>query len=118
MESGGGMTEWSGNHRDPNRQTSRATTREPLTMCKPVIAIIVTGLLIVLTISGPVSCAGQSEALIEAARKGDLKQVQELLDKGANVSARMDKGKTALKIAQEDGHAEIVELLKAHGAKE
>ena len=39
-----------------------------------------------------------------------------LLDKGADVEARDDRGRTALMTAAELGHAEIVELLLRHGA--
>ncbi len=38
--------------------------------------------------------------------------------KGADASAKSKNGWTALEIAQEKGHKEIVELLKAHGAKD
>ena len=41
-----------------------------------------------------------------------------LIDKGAEVNARAKDGKTALGLAQEEGHAEVVKLLKAAGAKE
>ncbi len=41
-----------------------------------------------------------------------------LLDDGAQVNAKDDKGRTALNIAQEKDYTQIVELFKAHGAKE
>jgi len=41
-----------------------------------------------------------------------------LLVKGANLNAREEKGKTPLEVAKEEGHKEIVELLRKHGAKE
>ncbi len=45
--------------------------------------------------------------------KGEL-----LLHRGADINVRDPFDYTALKIAQRQGHKEIVELLKAHGAKE
>jgi len=41
-----------------------------------------------------------------------------LLDAGADVNEKTDNGRSALLIAEEEGHTEIVELLKAAGAKE
>jgi hypothetical protein len=55
-------------------------------MSRITSATVITGLLVVLTIS---ACnAGPSEGLLEAAQKGNLRQVQELLDKGADVNPR------------------------------
>jgi ankyrin repeat protein/beta-lactamase regulating signal transducer with metallopeptidase domain len=49
----------------------------------------------------------------------DYKKVAELLiSYGANVNTKDWDGKTPLCLAQETGHAQIVELLKRHGAKE
>jgi len=48
----------------------------------------------------------------------DPQTVKLLLQKGADVNAQDKYGETALKRAQRRGHKEIVELLKAHGAKE
>jgi ankyrin repeat protein len=39
------------------------------------------------------------------------------VEKGGDVNARTADGKTALKIAVEKGNKEVVECLKAHGAK-
>jgi ankyrin repeat protein len=48
----------------------------------------------------------------------DPEVVKVLLQHGADVNARTDDGWTALKRAQKGGTPEIVEVLKAHGAKE
>jgi ankyrin repeat protein len=56
--------------------------------------------------------------LMTAARMGNIKIVQALLAKGADVSARDSQGKTARMLATERGNAKMVELLKQAGAKE
>jgi len=40
-----------------------------------------------------------------------------LLEHGADVEAKGNDGETALQIAAERGHDEVVELLREHGAK-
>ena len=40
-----------------------------------------------------------------------------LLKNGANVNAKMNGGETPLSLAKANGHARMVELLKANGAK-
>ena len=40
-----------------------------------------------------------------------------LLKNGANVNAKANDGRTPLSVAKEKGHARMVELLKANGAK-
>ena len=42
--------------------------------------------------------------------------VRDLLDRGARVDDADDRGRTALMIAAERGHAEVAKLLLAHGA--
>jgi ankyrin repeat protein len=55
--------------------------------------------------------------LMEAVENNNLEEVRLLLDKGADVTARPN-GRTALTIAQKKGRKEIVEILRAHGAKD
>ena len=54
---------------------------------------------------------------MEAAHHGSPAVVKLLLEKGADVNAANKKGATALKLAQQKKHAEIVKMLKAAGAK-
>uniref|UniRef100_A0A7V6CNA6 Ankyrin repeat domain-containing protein n=1 Tax=candidate division WOR-3 bacterium TaxID=2052148 RepID=A0A7V6CNA6_UNCW3 len=56
--------------------------------------------------------------LLNACKDGDLEKVKQLLESRADVNARNKDGKTALRIALEEGHKEIVKLLKSYGAKE
>lgn len=65
---------------------------------------------VVVTIISCPSCDRNSPHLLEV--------VKVLLASGADVNARTDKGMTALGYALETGKTEVVELLKAHGAKE
>jgi hypothetical protein len=54
--------------------------------------------------------------LHRASYYGPLEVVRLLLEHGADVEAKYD-GKTALQVAAEEGHDEVVELLREHGAK-
>jgi ankyrin repeat protein len=60
--------------------------------------------------------ASQGEALMEAALKGNLKHVQDLLDKGVDVNAKDKDGKTPLMAAAVRGQLEVVKLLLEKGA--
>ncbi len=52
-------------------------------------------------------------ALMGAALAGDLRMVQALLDRGADVQARLQEtNKSAVTIAEKHGHAEIARLLR------
>ncbi len=56
-------------------------------------------------------------ALMLAASSGESDLARALLSKGADVTAKFrESGKTALDLAKERGHTEIVELLQAAGA--
>jgi len=50
--------------------------------------------------------------LMYAAREGDLRVVKFLVGKGAKVNAQSKEGETALKLAEKEGHAEVVKFLK------
>ena len=52
----------------------------------------------------------------DAVRRGDVRDICDLLDRGADVDARNRHGQTALMLAAHDGHCEVVEALIAHGA--
>jgi ankyrin repeat protein len=94
---------------------------EKFIMLKPVIVIIVTGLLTLLTIgcsvNNSVDYLAQNSALVVAASANDFKQVQNLLKKGADVNARSGKfAETALTEASAGGHIDVVRLLLEKGA--
>jgi len=55
--------------------------------------------------------------LIFAAREGNKEAVKFLLDHGADPNAENEQGDTPLALAEKQGHAEVVAMLKAHGAK-
>ncbi|MGO9118414.1 MAG: ankyrin repeat domain-containing protein [Desulfomonilaceae bacterium] len=77
---------------------------------KPWLALIlIFGLL-------PLVCSAQAsfpldEALMGAARRGDLQRVKTLLERGADVKAKDEKGTTALMASAEEGHLETMNLL-------
>jgi ankyrin repeat protein len=52
-----------------------------------------------------------------AARRGNLKVVKFLIDKGADINAKDEDGETPLSLASAISHPEIIQYLKAHGAK-
>ena len=86
------------------------------------ICIVSTVLLIFLSVFCSASFGEeQDQALIEAARKGDSKQVQDFLDKGADVNRPFRQAKgilgwTPLIEASFKGHLEIAKLLLDRGA--
>src|SRR5688572_23763380 len=55
--------------------------------------------------------------LLDAARAGDVREVQRLLDGGASVKARNRFGATPLFLAARGGHTAIVRVLLAAGAE-
>jgi len=57
-----------------------------------------------------------ADPIPDAARDGDLAGVQAELDKGVDVNAKDESGKTPLHQATFNGHKEVVELLIAKGA--
>ncbi len=61
---------------------------------------------------------GWSLEAMGAALEGNMEIVRVLIDKGADVRAKAENGDTALQWGLRIGSKEIVELLRAHGAKE
>lgn len=56
------------------------------------------------------------EPLHEAAKKGDMEQINQLIEKGATVDAVDEYSNTPLYIAVGQGHKDVVELLILKGA--
>lgn len=67
------------------------------------------GLLFLFSLAG---CAN----LIDKSMEGDASAVRSLLEGGADVHARDEKGRTALYYAAESGHLDVVQALLDHGA--
>lgn len=60
---------------------------------------------------------GKDGALFRAAARGVPDMARELIDRGANVNARSNRGITPLHRAAQNGHVEIVEMLLDGGAE-
>ena len=52
----------------------------------------------------------------EAIKRGDVQNILELLDRGTDVNVRDRHGQTALMLAAQAGHRQVVEALIAHKA--
>lgn len=63
-------------------------------------------------------CASKTSSLLLAAESGDVAKIDALFAKGADVNAKTYDGFTALFVASQGGHSEIVKLLQTAGAKE
>ena len=59
-----------------------------------------------------------TKSLHQAAADGDIEQVKSLIAKGVDINARDNEGRTALTLAKEKEHEEIVLLLRMNKAKE
>jgi beta-lactamase regulating signal transducer with metallopeptidase domain len=62
--------------------------------------------------------AKSAVALHQAAADGDIERVKSLIAKGVDINARDKEGRTALTLAKEKEHKEIVRLLRMHEARE
>lgn len=60
----------------------------------------------------------QFPALVGAAARGHVEVVELLLRRGANPSLRNSDGRSALRLARENGHKEVLELLETYGGEE
>jgi beta-lactamase regulating signal transducer with metallopeptidase domain len=101
--------------------------------CKRPSLVAVIVLLLAALVTVPIGCGltrrAKSEtateleakpigALHKAAADGDIEQVISLIAKGVDINARDNEGRTALTLAKEKEHEEIVILLRMHEAKE
>jgi outer membrane protein assembly factor BamB/ankyrin repeat protein len=81
--------------------------------------ILLIGISVSVGLGTPASLAAAEttkEALWAAARTGDVKALEELLAKGADVNAKNEIGISALWLATSKGHLEAVKLLLKHKA--
>ena len=62
--------------------------------------------------------AKSTTALHRAVANGDIEQVKSLIANGVDINAKDNEGRTALTLAKEKEHKEIVMLLRMHEAKE
>jgi hypothetical protein len=74
------------------------------------------GLLVLAAVLGPPLSGELSEQLWDAARKGDASAVGALIAKGVDVNAKGRYDVTALHLAADTGHLEVVRLLIRHKA--
>jgi len=84
--------------------------RTPVLICFLAFAAI--GLAVL--ISG---CQDKNQAFLAAAKDGNLADVRDLLEKGAEIGARGPDGRTALALASQKGHLNVVKLLLDKGAE-
>lgn len=81
--------------------------------------VMLRALLLTLLFIVPLSCTSYTSSgteLMEAAGKGDISRVNELLAKGADVNIKNNDGQTALMFASDRGHVETVKVLMDKGA--
>jgi ankyrin repeat protein len=60
----------------------------------------------------------EGTALMLAAKLGYYDIAKQLIDNGADVNLVDASGCTALRVAEREGHGQIVELIRSHGAAE
>jgi hypothetical protein len=71
---------------------------------------------VVAAVALPVRADDRAEELFAAARRGDAKAVEILLDAGVDVKSTTPYGATALHFAADKGHVEVVKVLLKHKA--
>jgi ankyrin repeat protein len=111
-----GNTKGRARHLTPERFTMMFDVRKR----KPQVFLAVLLSLVPALLAGSNSAAGESTSLdlLQAADRGELKEVERLLKNGAHVSTiRPGEGSTALVLASTKGHRAVVRLLLKRGAK-
>ena len=78
------------------------------------ISLLVTAILI--SVCVPIYADSNNTLLIQAAKRGDVTAIQNLLDEGAGIDTRSSKGYSPLHIATIEGHLAVVGVLIAEGA--
>ena len=68
------------------------------------------------TTQQPAPASDRNDAFAEAARRGDVAKVKQLLDEGVDVNTKFRYNATALSYAADRGHLEVVKLLLERGA--
>ena len=66
-------------------------------------------------VPGP-AFAGVDDAFLKSVFEGERKETESLLQLGADIEARTNKGSTALIVAAAGGHTEIIQLFLERGA--
>jgi ankyrin repeat protein len=76
------------------------------------------GLLFVVVFALGLACkpADVNKSLLEAAERGSVEDVEDLLEKGADVNAKDEFERTPLMLSALEGHAEVATLLVEAGA--
>jgi len=95
----------------PERKTDRL---------RRYISVLMMLLAMVISLDGCAKKPTQTQLngqLFLAAVSGNVAQVQALLAAGADVNATTPDGRTALRMASQKGHADVVTLLKEAGAQ-
>ena len=59
-----------------------------------------------------------NEQLFKAVELNKIEEVKKLIEKGADLNVVNENGATALHWASQEGHSEIVKILKEAGAKQ
>ncbi|MGH8248872.1 MAG: ankyrin repeat domain-containing protein [Gammaproteobacteria bacterium] len=82
---------------------------------KAVMMVVFLSIAVVTSLLAPVA-ENLNDQMVSAARKGDLRVVSALLEKGADVNAKTVHGVSALCFAAGNGHLETVKFLMERGA--
>jgi imidazolonepropionase-like amidohydrolase len=95
-----------------------ANPLQDISNTKKIAAVVVGGKIFDKTALQKMLAQVEAARLHQAAADGKIEQVKLLISEGADVDARDGAGRIPLWYAEKEGHTEIVELLRKHGAKE